>query len=128
MMSDQQQPVSVEPEEKIVPHVKKSRRYSKKDIEFMNSLSGAMLASNASRLNGLLYVICLVIVAFVTWAYFAELDERTRGIGRTIPSRQIQVVQNLEGGIVEKIHVFEGQFVKSGEILITLDDTGIGSS
>lgn len=103
-------------------------RYSKKDIEFMNSLSGAMLASNASRLNGLLYVICLVVIVFVTWAYFAELDERTRGIGRTIPSRQIQVVQNLEGGIVEEIHVFEGQLVKKGEILVTIDDTGIGSS
>jgi len=94
----------------------------------MNSLSGAMLASNATRLNGLLYVICLVIIVFVTWAYFAELDERTRGIGRTIPSRQIQVVQNLEGGIVETIHVFEGQFVKRGEILVTIDDTGVGSS
>ncbi|MFT5702052.1 MAG: adhesin transport system membrane fusion protein [Desulforhopalus sp.] len=127
-MSDQQQPASLKPKEKIVSPVQQNHNYSKKDIEFMNSLSGAMLASNASRLNGLLYVICLVIAAFVTWAYFAELDERTRGIGRTIPSRQIQVVQNLEGGIVEKIHVFEGQFVKSGEILVTLDDTGIGSS
>lgn len=103
-------------------------KYSKKDIEFMNSLSGAMLASNSSKLNGILYVICLVIVAFITWAYFAELDVRTRGIGRTIPSRQIQVVQNLEGGIVKQIHVVEGQFVKKGEILVTLDDTGIGSS
>ncbi len=104
------------------------QKYSDKDIEFMNSLSGAMLASNASRLNGLLYVICLVVIASVTWAYLAELDERTRGIGRTIPSRQIQVVQNLEGGIVEEIHVFEGQFVKKGEVLVTLDDTVVGSS
>ncbi|BHH84370.1 HlyD family type I secretion periplasmic adaptor subunit [Desulforhopalus sp. 52FAK] len=128
MTSDQDQPVPVETTSKTESSRKQSQRYSKKDVEFMNSLSGAMLASNASRLNGLLYVICLVVIAFVTWAYFAELDERTRGIGRTIPSRQIQVVQNLEGGIVEEIHVFEGQFVKKGTILVTIDDTGIGSS
>jgi adhesin transport system membrane fusion protein len=68
------------------------------------------------------------VAVSVTWAYFAELDERTRGIGRTIPSRQIQVVQNLEGGIVKQIHVFEGQFVETGDILVTIDDTGVGSS
>lgn len=94
----------------------------------MNSLSGAMLATDSSRLNTILYVICLVIIACITWAYFAELDERTKGIGRTIPSQQIQVVQNLEGGIVKQIHVVEGEFVKKGEILVTLDDTGVGSS
>lgn len=94
----------------------------------MNSLSGAMLAGSSSRLNTLLYVICLVMVTAIVWAYFAELDERTRGIGRTIPSQQIQVVQNLEGGIIKEIHVVEGQFVRAGEILVTIDDTGVGSS
>lgn len=104
------------------------QKYSKTDLDFMNSLSSATLAGNSSHLNILLYVICLVIIAAITWSYFAELDERTRGIGRAIPSRQIQVVQNLEGGIVEEIHVVEGQRVKRGETLVTIDDTGIGSS
>ncbi len=111
-----------------VGQMKHNGKYSKKDVEFMNSLSGAMLAGSSSGLNVLLYVICLVMVTSITWSYFAELDERTRGIGRTIPSRQIQVVQNLEGGIVKEIHVVEGQFVKQGEMLLTIDDTGIGSS
>ncbi|CAG35243.1 HlyD family type I secretion periplasmic adaptor subunit [Desulfotalea psychrophila] len=102
--------------------------YNKRDVEFMNSLSGALLASRSSRLNVLLYVICAIILTVVTWCHFAELDERTRGIGRTIPSRQIQVVQNLEGGIIKEIHVFEGESVKRGQILVTIDDTGIGSS
>lgn len=102
--------------------------YSKRDIEFMNSLSGALLAGESTRLNALLYVICLVMVTAITWAYFAELDEHTRGIGRTIPSQQIQIVQNLEGGIIKKIHVLEGQFVKAGDLLVTIDDTGVGST
>lgn len=128
MTSENDKKIPSSTETKAVPSRGQKKRYSDRDIEFMNSLSGALLASNASRLNGLLYVICLVVITFVTWAYFAELDERTRGIGRTIPSKQIQVVQNLEGGIVEEIHVFEGQIVKKGEVLVTIDDTGIGSS
>lgn len=103
-------------------------RYSQQDVEFMNSLSGALLAGSSARLNVLLYVISLVVVTAIVWAYFAELDERTRGLGRTIPSQQIQVVQNLEGGIIKKIHVEEGQFVHAGQLLVTIDDTGIGSS
>lgn len=128
MSSDQQQPTSIEPEAGSVSLQRNAEKYSKEDIEFMNSLSGAMLAGNTSRLNTVLYVICLVVIVFFAWAYFAKLDERTRGFGRTIPSRHIQVVQNLEGGIVEKIHVHEGQYVHSGEILVTIDDTGLGSS
>ena len=102
--------------------------YSKHDVDFMNSLSGAMLASNTTRLNILLYVIGAFIITVLIWCNFAELDERTRGIGRTIPSKQIQIVQNLEGGIVEEILVVEGESVTRGQVLLTIDDTGIGSS
>ncbi|SHO49154.1 HlyD family type I secretion periplasmic adaptor subunit [Desulfopila aestuarii] len=129
MSAENQGPASPSREEQIGDGQSRySGKYSKRDVEFMNSLSGAMLAGSSSRLNVLLYVICLVIVAAVIWAYFAELDERTKGIGRTIPSQQIQVVQNLEGGIIKEIHVVEGQFVHAGDLLVTIDDTGIGSS
>lgn len=104
------------------------RKYSKTDLEFMNSYSNAMLSGSSSGLNTLLYLLCLIIATAVAWAYFAKLDERTRGLGRVIPSKQIQIIQNLEGGIIKKIHVYEGQTVKKDEILITIDDTGIGSS
>ncbi len=104
------------------------KKYGKTDVQFMNSLSNAVLAGSSSRLNILLYVICLVMISVTAWAYFAELDERTRGIGRVIPTRQIQVVQNLEGGIIKEIHVVEGEVVKAGQILVTIDDTGVGSS
>jgi len=103
-------------------------RYSRSDAKFMNSLSAAVLAGNPTRSSMLLFVITLVVFSLIAWASFAELDERTRGIGRVIPSRQIQVVQNLEGGIIEEIHVNEGESVRKGQILVTIDDTGAGSS
>ena len=71
----------------------------------------------------LLFSVLMVLVAALVWANWAVLDEVTRGEGRVIPSSQIQVVQNLEGGIVEKISVREGDVVGRGETLIQLSDT-----
>ena len=65
--------------------------------------------------------ICLII-GFI-WAKYAILDEVTTGIGKVIPSSQIQVIQNLEGGIVENIYVKEGDIVKKGQILLRFNNT-----
>lgn len=64
---------------------------------------------------------CLII--FFIWAKYAILDEVTVGLGKVVPSSQIQVIQNLEGGIVRSIHVKEGSVVQKGQVLMQLDDT-----
>lgn len=70
------------------------------------------------------HLILGVVLAFFLaagyWASHAILDEVTRGEGRVIPSRQIQVVQNLEGGIVSEILVREGQTVARDALLLRL--------
>ncbi|MCK5547082.1 MAG: HlyD family type I secretion periplasmic adaptor subunit, partial [Rhodospirillaceae bacterium] len=53
----------------------------------------------------------------------AEIDRITIGSGKVIPSSQIQIIQNLEGGILSKMLVREGNDVKAGQILMRLDDT-----
>jgi len=70
-----------------------------------------------------------LVLLFVglAWAYFATLEEVTRGDGRVIPSRQIQVVQAPDTGIVEKIFVREGDIVEEGQVLIEIDDTTFSS-
>ncbi len=72
------------------------------------------------------------IIAFISvsliWAYHAEIDEVTRGDGKIIPSRQIQVVQNLEGGIVAELLIKEGDQVETGQVLLRIDDTRFASS
>ncbi|WP_305989620.1 HlyD family type I secretion periplasmic adaptor subunit [Roseibium sp. MMSF_3544] len=77
--------------------------------------------TNVIRIGLVLFVVLLV------WAYFASLEEVTRGDGRVIPSRQIQVVQAPEQGIVEKIFVREGDIVEQGQSLIEIDDTTFSS-
>ncbi len=70
----------------------------------------------------------LLLVVAVIWATFSNLDEITNGEGKVIPSGRIQVIQNLEGGIVAKIPVTVGQMVKKGEVVLKLDETRFASS
>lgn len=74
-----------------------------------------------------LWIALLFIVIGITWANFAVLDEVTVGEGKVIPASQVQVIQNLEGGIVKKIFVHEGNLVKAGQPLMQLDNTRFDS-
>ena len=56
----------------------------------------------------------LAVAALLVWAALAPVDEVTRGDARVIPSRQLQVVQSLDGGVVVEILVREGQVVEAG--------------
>ena len=59
----------------------------------------------------ILYTIVIFWVSISIWASFASLEEVTSGQGRIIASSKIQIIQNLEGGIIDDI------FVKSGDIV-----------
>ena len=59
----------------------------------------------------------LFFVVFVLWAPFATLDETARGEGQVIPAGEVQVIQNLEGGIVDAFMFKEGQQVKKGDVM-----------
>ena len=76
----------------------------------------------------LLMVIAAFFVTFVIWANFATLDEETHGEGKVIPSSQVQVIQNLEGGIIDAFLVKEGDKVKAGQTLIKLSNVDAASS
>ena len=78
--------------------------------------------------NWLLWLIVGFIAIFVLWAALTKLDRTVRGQGRVVPSSQLQVVSNLEGGIVEAILVRTGQIVQRGAALIRLDRTQSGSA
>ncbi|MGE0180440.1 MAG: HlyD family type I secretion periplasmic adaptor subunit [Sphingomonas sp.] len=77
--------------------------------------------------NLLLWGIVGFVLIFLLWAAFAELDRTVRGMGRVIPSSELQVVTNLEPGIVEQIFVRGGQRVRQGDPLLLLDPTASGS-
>jgi adhesin transport system membrane fusion protein len=65
----------------------------------------------------------VVLLLLLLWAALAPVDEVTRGEGRVIPSRQLQVLQSLDGGVVSEILVREGEVVEPGQLLLKIDET-----
>lgn len=74
------------------------------------------------RLLGYIAAIALV-GGFGTWAYGARLASAAIAPGVVSPDGYRKTIQHLEGGIVRTIHVREGDIVKAGDPLVTLDDT-----
>ncbi|WP_122421063.1 HlyD family type I secretion periplasmic adaptor subunit [Pseudomonas viridiflava] len=89
----------------------------------------AALADPSSRAMSLtVWIAAALLLGALLWAGFAVLEEVTTGEGKAIPSSKVQVIQNLEGGIVSDIFVREGQVVDKGDTLLRLDDTRFMSS
>lgn len=93
----------------------------------MSDLQAAVKRRPVITTNLLLFGILAFFVGGVYWASQAEIDETTRGFGQIIPSSQIQIVQNLEGGIISEILVTAGQQVAADEVLMRLDATQFSS-
>ncbi len=76
--------------------------------------------------NILLLVIAVVFVALGVWAALAQIDTVAQAPGKVIPSARVQVLQSLEGGVVQEIHVTSGQAVEAGAVLISLSPMQAG--
>ena len=98
------------------------------DSDFAAEVTAARIQGPRAVAILLLFGVVLFFVAAIAWAWWAEIDEVTRGQGTVIPSSQVQVIQNLEGGILKKILVKEGDMVEAGQILLRIDDTGFAAS
>lgn len=92
------------------------------DIHFMSDVNAAIYQTGHRFAYLLTLTVAFLLAAFIFWANQAVLDEVTRGIGQVIPSQRIQVIQNLEGGIVEEILAQENQIVSKGDILVRLSN------
>lgn len=99
---------------------KKDEHHSADGIE-QSVLFGA---ENDISLTGAQHIIRGVVVfliLFALWASFFSIDEVSKGNGKVIPGSKEQVIQSLDGGVLESIHVKEGQIVNTGDILAQLD-------
>lgn len=77
----------------------------------------------ATGSTGIIWLVALFLVAFFAWAWLFEIDEVSSGAGKVIPSSRDQVIQSLEGGILSKLNVREGEIVEKGKVLAQLDPT-----
>ncbi len=95
---------------------------NKEDMEFVSSASEARLLDTPKGASFLIFVAVLCTAGIIAWSLTMQIDEVAKAQGKVIPSKQVQVIQNLEGGIVKEINVVEGQNVKIGDVLMVIDD------
>ena len=80
------------------------------------------------RVSLIIWIVGIGFLIFCIWAWIFKLEEVSTGVGKVIPSSKEQVIQSLEGGILTKLNVQEGDIVEKGEILAQLDPTRFASN
>ncbi len=98
------------------------------DADYAQDVDAAYVQGPTPYSLTMLFLILTFFVVATIWAWFAVVDEVTHADGKVIPSSRVQVIQNLEGGILEEIRVAEGQLVSKGQVVLRIDDTGFSSS
>lgn len=96
--------------------------FPQKSVININSVDLNSYANNQSSNRLGLLILLLGLIGFLLWAGFAPLDEGVPTEGTVNIENNHKVVQHLSGGIVKTIAVQEGQEVKAGDVLLTLDD------
>ena len=76
----------------------------------------------------IIWIITIGLAILLIWAWLFKLEEVSTGTGKVIPSSKEQIVQSLEGGILTKLNVKEGQIVEQGQVLAQLDPTRFASN
>jgi len=74
-----------------------------------------------------LFICIIACIAFGAWAWRGQLAIVSVAEGEVVPSTQVKTIQHLEGGIIREIKIREGERVKTGQSLITLESTASGA-
>ena len=93
------------------------------DLAHANDLHAALLDQTVPRVRWALYMLVLIVISFGVWASVTRVDEVTRGSGKVISNSGDQVIQSLEGGILARLNVKEGDKVEAGQVLLEIDAT-----
>lgn len=96
--------------------------FTESDLDYMSVVDAALYRRGHRWAYALSLTICLLLASLLVWTNYAILDEVTRGTGQVIPSQRVQVIQNLEGGILEETLVRENQIVEKGDILVRISN------
>jgi len=103
-------------------------RIKAEDVDFATDIRTSILAQSPRGGRAIIWTVLVLFIAGLYWASVSEIEEVTRGAGKVIPAGQIQVIQNLEGGILAEILVKVGDTVQKDQLLLRIDDTRFASS
>jgi len=98
------------------------------DIDLVTDIRSSVMAQSPKGGRAILWAVLILSAISIFWASVSEVEEVTRGQGKVIPASQIQVIQNLEGGILAEILINVGDMVKKDQLLLKIDQTRFSSS
>lgn len=104
------------------------RDIDRDDLDYMTDTAAVDLDPAHPAGHLILVAVTVLLLVALLWAALSKVDEVTHAEGQIIPSSQVQVVQNLEGGIVQEILVKEGDVVDKDQVLLRIDPTRFASS
>lgn len=90
---------------------------------FEHEAADVMSRRGTQRAQKIVRAAVVIVALLIAWAALARVDEVTKGDAKVIPSRQLQLVQSLDGGVVSEILVKEGQVVEKDQLLLKIDET-----
>ncbi|QEY51777.1 HlyD family type I secretion periplasmic adaptor subunit [Legionella longbeachae] len=102
---------------------KQDKKFFSEDEDFISDSKAALLTKKTVVANSILFIVLMLIISGIIWSYFGMIDDVVIGEGKVIPSSEVKIIQSLDGGIINKILVQEGEIVHPNQILVTLDDT-----
>ncbi len=97
-------------------------RFRQKDLDLVTDIRTTILIESPRGGRSVIWLTLILFGCAIYWASVSEVDEVTRGMGKVIPSSQIQIVQNLEGGILAETYINIGDIVQKGQLLMRLDE------
>jgi adhesin transport system membrane fusion protein len=98
------------------------------ESDVVSDIYQARLEPIAGWTRWALYLVLVVLAAFIAWAALADIEEVTSGSGRIVSSGHEQVVQSSEAGVLAEMMVAEGDTVEAGQALLRIDDVRLGAN
>lgn len=105
-----------------------SERFSQDDDARTQARVTKLQNSHRGRQGWFLFVTLIGVVTFVTWASLFRIDEVARATGEVIASSRVQIIQSVDGGVLEELMVKEGDRVEPGQLLARLEQARLGAS
>ncbi|MDC4397450.1 HlyD family type I secretion periplasmic adaptor subunit [Acinetobacter baumannii] len=101
---------------------------SYKQLNFFLPNKNKQLGQPLPKVSLFIWIICFGVLFLLMWSWLFKLEEVSTGTGKVIPSSKEQTIQSLEGGILTKLNVKEGEIVEKGQNLAQLDPTRFASN
>lgn len=98
----------------------KNRKDVNKQLRLLGQAAILEEAKTPYAIRLTLLMICFAVLAFIGWASVSQIKEVARTVGEIVPSGHVQIIQHLEGGIIESIAVKDDQLVEAGQVLLSI--------